>query len=125
MAVKKILIVNDDKEILDLVGKKLVSLGYQVIKASLGKEAVLRAQTYRPDLILLDIMLPDIDGAEVLNQLKLDPKTEYIPILFLSGIVNAPHEPSNQVTVAGRQFEAIPKPFQFEDLHKKILELLK
>ncbi|HNV23616.1 MAG TPA: response regulator, partial [Candidatus Omnitrophota bacterium] len=84
---KKILLVDDEKEIVQLLDKKLSQEGFEVIKLSSGKEAVDKTKKYLPDLVLMDIMMPDIDGAEAVKLLQKDTLTRNIPVLFLSGIL--------------------------------------
>lgn len=121
---KKILIVDDEKEILDLLFQKLTQTGYQVVKAVNGKEALLKAKTYSPDLILLDIVLPDIDGADVAKLLEEDPVLRKIPLLFMSGIVSKDDGVKSYVTVGGTKYTAIPKPFNYEEMLSEIQEIL-
>ncbi len=88
---KNILVVDDEKEILEATKKILVKNQYGVITALEGKQAVALAKEKRPDLILLDILMPDMDGRDVLVELKKDAGTKDIPIIF--------------VTARGEQFE--------------------
>ncbi len=84
MIEKKILLVEDDKPLQELYALNLKNEGYKVIQASNGQEALAKAVDEKPDLILLDIMLPEIDGLSVLDILKKTPKTESIPIVILT-----------------------------------------
>jgi len=84
MEKKKILIVDDEPDVLVLLGERLIKVGYDVIKASCGKEAIELAVKKLPDLIILDIAMPVMDGSEVASILRSDPKTKDIPILFLT-----------------------------------------
>ncbi|MGE5279979.1 MAG: response regulator [Deltaproteobacteria bacterium] len=81
---KKILVVDDEADIREIVRLYLTEAGYEVLEASNGQEGILRAQSERPDLIVLDIMMPGINGFEVAKHLKDDPNTAQIPILILS-----------------------------------------
>ena len=81
---RKILVVEDDPSALRLVGYTLEQEGYQVITASDGLEGVRKARDEHPDLIILDIMLPGLDGYEVCQQLRKEPETAKLPILMLS-----------------------------------------
>ncbi len=126
MDARKILIVDDDRVILELLEKKLSASGYQVVRAATGAEALQKAREARPSLILMDIMLPDIDGPEVVSMLKKDSDTETIPVIFLSGIVSRDDSKKKiQVTVAGFSYDAIPKPFDFDELLKEIRKVLR
>ncbi len=81
---RKILVVEDDPSASRLVGFTLEQEGYQVITASDGLEGVRKARDEHPDLIILDIMLPGLDGYEVCQQLRKEPETAKLPILMLS-----------------------------------------
>jgi two-component system alkaline phosphatase synthesis response regulator PhoP len=80
---QKILIVDDEKDIVELVKYNLVKEGYIVITARTGKQALEQA-LQQPNLVLLDIMMPEYDGLEVLKQLKKNEKTNHIPVIFLT-----------------------------------------
>lgn len=80
----KILLVDDDESILKVFGASLKSQGFEVITASNGSQGIEKAKTNMPDLILLDQVLPDIQGNEVLHTLKNDPATKEINVAMLS-----------------------------------------
>lgn len=80
---KIILVVDDEKDIAEMLSYNLRKEGYRVVTAHNGTEALKRAHDH-PDLILLDIMMPGMNGLEVVKQLKKDPSTETIPVLFLT-----------------------------------------
>ncbi len=84
MEKKKILIVDDEPDVLMLLGERLSKAGYGVIKAASGKEALELTQKKKPDLIILDIAMPGMDGSEVATVLRSDEKTKDIPIMFLT-----------------------------------------
>lgn len=110
---KDILIVDDTPENLRLLSTMLSSQGYSVRKALSGQMALTAVQTLVPDLILLDIMMPVMDGYEVCETLKADCKTAEIPVIFLS----ASNEAFNKVqafAVGGADY--ITKPFQIEEV---------
>ena len=81
---EKILIVDDDLDTLRLVGLMLQHQGYRINAANSGIQAIAMAQTDKPDLILLDIMMPDMDGYEVARKLRGDPLTHSIPIIMFT-----------------------------------------
>ncbi|OQY26064.1 MAG: hypothetical protein B6I34_00685 [Anaerolineaceae bacterium 4572_32.1] len=81
---KTVLVVEDEPDIASLIRHQLETRGYRVITAAFGDEALVKAQAEHPDLITLDILLPDQDGFSVLRQLKANPKTEDIPVVILS-----------------------------------------
>ena len=105
---EKILVVDDEEDILELVRHNLAREGYQVICAATGEKAIDKAQKEKPDLIVLDLMLPGIDGLQVTRNLKDDVRTRHIPIIMLT----AKGEEAD--IVAGLELGAddyIPKPF--------------
>jgi len=81
---EKILIADDDVETLRLVGLMLQRQGYDIIAASNGSQAVAQAHSESPNLIILDVMMPDMDGYQVCRQLRLDPVTSSTPILMFT-----------------------------------------
>jgi CheY-like chemotaxis protein len=85
---KKILLVDDQKDTLESMEYILSHAGYNVLTASSGKEAVLRAEDEQPDLILLDIRMPDMDGVKTTDILKSHQSTAKIPIAYLSNVVS-------------------------------------
>jgi DNA-binding response OmpR family regulator len=84
MTKDKILVIDDEEDILELLRFNLTKEGYQVCSASTGEEALSLARSERPDLALLDLMLPGIDGLEVARRLKADPLTRSMPIVMLT-----------------------------------------
>ena len=88
---QRILIVDDTKDILVVVSKRLESWGFEAVTAESGEEGLQLAQEHRPDLILLDIMMPRMKGRDVCARLKADPKTADIPVIFLTALGLADH----------------------------------
>ncbi len=84
MTRKKILVVDDEKDILKLIEYNLEKEGYEIFKAIAGEEAIELAKRESPNLIILDLMLPELDGLEVCKILKRDDKTNSIPIIMLT-----------------------------------------
>jgi two-component system alkaline phosphatase synthesis response regulator PhoP/two-component system response regulator VicR len=81
---KKILAVDDERHIVRLVEVNLQRAGYQVVTAYDGKEALEKVKSENPDLVVLDVMMPYMDGFEVLKNLKADPSTAEIPVIMLT-----------------------------------------
>ena len=81
---KKILAVDDEKHIVRLVQVNLERQGYEVVTASDGKEALQKVEEERPDLVVLDVMMPYMDGFEVLQNLRRNPATREIPVIMLT-----------------------------------------
>jgi len=95
MKTNEILVVDDDIISQNMLRTTLSGAGYSVIIAFTGMEAIKLARERLPNLIVLDIMMPDIDGGEVAEILKKDPKTMAIPIIFLSSLVLEKEERTN------------------------------
>ena len=85
---KKILIVDDDPVSLEMLEKILLLEGYWVVKATNGKEALYIADEFQPDLIILDIVMPIMDGTEAMEKLEKNPRTKNIPVLFLTSLIS-------------------------------------
>ena len=110
---KKILLVDDDQDILVFLSKILKRAKYEVISAATAKEALRFAKGHRPDLIILDVLLPDMDGTDVAMNLAQDMDTQSIPVIFLTGLL--PKE--KQETVTSREiYITIAKPVSKEEL---------
>lgn len=83
---KKILIIEDDKFLRELIAQKLVKEGYDIAEAVDGEKGVKAAKEEKPDLVLLDLVLPGIDGFEVLARIKGDSEIAQIPVIILSNL---------------------------------------
>jgi two-component system alkaline phosphatase synthesis response regulator PhoP/two-component system response regulator VicR len=81
---KKILVVDDERPIVRLVQVNLEHAGYEVVAAYDGKEALEKVEQAKPDLIILDVMMPQMDGFEVMQRLQANPKTRDIPVIMLT-----------------------------------------
>jgi CheY-like chemotaxis protein len=81
---KKILVIDDEEPVRRLLSKVLERCGYLVVTADSGKTGVVRAFTERPDLILVDLMMPGMNGRETIGGIKSDPATENIPVIVLT-----------------------------------------
>ena len=118
---KKILVVEDEPNIIKLVTFILESNGYEVIPACIGSEGIEKAKAEKPDLIVLDVMMPEMDGFEVAKILNADPATKDIPILMLSS--KAQFEDKMKGIDSGAT-DYITKPFEKEELLQKVKECL-
>jgi two-component system phosphate regulon response regulator PhoB len=122
MAKKNIFVVEDEEDILDLIRHNLAKEGFAVATATDGLDAVKAIARKPPDLVLLDLMLPGLDGLEVCRQLKRDPQTAEIPVLM----VTAKDEESDVVT--GLELGAddyIVKPFRMKELVARVRTALR
>ena len=86
METKKILSIEDDAFLSGLVSDKFIEHGYAVLSASLGEIGLQEAKNQKPAMILLDLMLPDMSGFDILERLKADPETKDIPVVILSNL---------------------------------------
>lgn len=122
MAKGKILVVDDEEDILELVRYNLKREGYDVICAEDGNQALDRVSKHMPDLVLLDIMLPGVDGFDVCKTMKNDSKTAHIPVIMLT----AKSEESDMVS--GLEVGAddyISKPFSPRILVARVKAMLR
>lgn len=110
---KKILAVDDEPSITRLVAAALTGRGFEVITASDGPEALDKAHFEKPDLIVLDIMMPRMDGREVRKRLAKDPVTKDIPVVFLSAVGDLN---SQLDTLEDSGSEYLTKPFSPREL---------
>jgi len=83
---KKILVIEDDKFLRELISQKLLKEGYEISEAIDGEEGLKKVKEEKPDLVLLDLILPGIDGFEVLSEIKDDPILAQIPVIILSNL---------------------------------------
>jgi len=83
---KKILVIEDDKFLRELITRKLSDDGFVTVEARDGEEGIKKVKEEKPDLVLLDLILPSIDGFEVLSQIKKDENLKSIPIIILSNL---------------------------------------
>lgn len=122
MADKRILVVDDETQLVEMLKMRLEAGGYQVLSALDGQEALDKARKEKPDLIILDLMLPKIDGYKVCRMLKFDEKYKSIPIILFTA--RAQQEDVKLGTEVGAD-AYITKPFDPPALLGKIKELLK
>jgi CheY-like chemotaxis protein len=118
----RILLVDDEPDQLRILEKMLEARGHTIITATCGSDAITIAKTERPDLIILDIALPDIVGGDVAATLKECPQTKGIPIIFLSGIFSKMEESKMGHAVGGNTIFA--KPCDMNELESSIERLI-
>lgn len=117
-----ILAVDDDEDNLLLLAYALEPLGCSLITAVDGLSALRIAQTYQPDLILLDILLPRMDGTEVAFQLKRDPKTQKIPVIAVTALASVKDQ--ENILQAGCD-DYISKPYMIDDMETIVRRYLR
>ena len=117
----KLLLVDDEKQLVEMVKMRLEANGYEVVTASDGQEGLEKAKTENPDLIMLDVMMPKMDGYKVCGLLKNDARYKNIPIILFSA------RAQQDDTQVGKEVGAdayVTKPFEPAVLLSKIKELL-
>ena len=118
---KKILTVDDEVDFLKILKLRLEANGYEVITAFDGEEALEKIKSQSPDLVILDIMLPKLNGEEVCRDIRKDPVLNKIPIIMLTG------KCTDVDRIVGRVIGAdvyITKPFDFKELNSAIKKVL-
>ena len=116
---KRILLCEDDTSIVDVTNTILDELGYTVEVCTHSEEVLKRVKITRPDLILLDLWMPHLDGAEITRRLKADPKTKTIPVVILSA--------NKDTEAVAKEIGAdsfLCKPFDIDVFEKKIKEFV-
>jgi DNA-binding response OmpR family regulator len=122
MSKKRILVVDDEVDLVETVRFSLDLEGYDVLVAYNGEEALNQARKENPDLILLDLMLPKLDGYKVCRLLKFDERYKHIPILMLTAKIQEKDKATGMETGAN---EYITKPFEMDELMKKVKNYLR
>ncbi len=121
----KILLVDDEPQILRLLEIELTTEGYSTFQARNGKEAVEKAKSIKPELILMDILLPDMSGADAIRMIKETPALKNTAVIFLTGLLTKGEEHDAQmITVDEQKYPSIAKPFDAKELLGKIIALL-
>ncbi|MDX1502009.1 MAG: response regulator [Thermoanaerobaculia bacterium] len=113
-----VLVVDDERHVVAVVKAMLAKKGYRVLVAGDGREALAIATQRLPDLVLLDILIPKLDGGSVAQRLRQRPETARIPIVFLTGLVGPAELKRRGPAIAGSYFLA--KPFDSEQLYQTI-----
>ena len=122
MSAAKILVIDDEKDVLEVLHLVLSRSGYDVAASSSGMEGLALAQSDRPDLILLDIMMQRMDGWEVLRALKSDAATRDIPVVILSARV----EPKDKIRgLQEGAVDYVTKPFAVREILEKVAFILR
>jgi signal transduction histidine kinase len=117
----KILIVDDAEDTVELLRKRFRAEGYDTSEAFNGEQALNTVPEYEPDLIVLDVMMPKIDGYEVCQRLKADEKTKYIPVLMLTAKGEVEHKVKG-LNIGADDYMA--KPFDYKELSARVRSLL-
>ena len=115
----KILVVDDEPDILEFLRYNLVKEGYDVSTANNGEEGIKKAEAEKPNLIILDIMMPPPDGFTLTSMLRDDVKFARTPILIITALDNS----NSRATTLGAN-GYLAKPFNLDELAAKIMELI-
>ena len=121
MSKRKILIVDDEAALVELLKDHFEFVGFEVLKAFDGGQAFERALAHKPEIILLDVIMPKVDGLEACRRLKENPETKAIPILMLTA--DAQQKRIAQVIAAGATAYMM-KPFTIDAITSKVREML-
>ena len=120
MSEARVLVVDDEDSITDLVATALRSVGFEVATAANGRQALERASNFRPELVVLDVMLPDLDGFEVVRRLRSDGVR--VPVVFLTAR-DATEDKVAGLTIGGDDY--VTKPFSLEELVARVRAVLR
>ena len=121
--VKRILVVDDEPQIVSMLKLRLEANGYKVITASDGEEGLQKAKDLKPDLIILDIIMPKMAGNEVAVALKGDKRFSRIPIIFLTCLAEGMTGKQGSEEIGGNLF--IAKPFEADELLSMVDNVLR
>ncbi len=121
MVLQKVLVVDDEFNIRNILDFSLDAEGFQVIAAGNGEEAFAQAVEEKPDLIILDVMMPRGDGFETCKRLKLDPRTKSVPVILLTARASKSDREQGQAAGADGY---ITKPFSPAKVIEKVQALL-
>jgi CheY-like chemotaxis protein len=111
---KKVLVADDDREISDIIRNALEGSGYQVFVANDGNEALELAKLHKPDVAILDILMPGLDGVRVASYIKLDTETRNTAVVLLTGYIDKENEKQVRDSLRGVLF--LSKPFTIQEL---------
>lgn len=110
---KKVLIVDDEQDILFVLAQRFKQEGFDVVQTTKGQDVLELARSQNPNLIILDIILPDIDGGHIAGELKKDSETKRIPVVFLSALCPKDHDKQGHVIGGNLMFS---KPYDIDEL---------
>jgi len=117
----QILVVDDDQDMRQLISLTLLRHGYEVSEAGGGRQALAEIAQKPPDLLILDVMMPDLNGLQVMRQLKLNRETISIPVIMLSAKCQ---EDDIAIMMQSGADACLPKPFSLRDLISCIDQIL-
>ena len=116
---RKVLVIDDQEGIGTLFKQNLPQMGsYEVQACKSGKDGIILAKHFKPDIIFLDVVMPGMGGPDIVEILQEDPETASIPIIFITGLVQEYDLRPGSHQIGGREF--LPKPFQLSQVVKTI-----
>ena len=130
---RKILVVEDEPDSRLLLRRRLEANRFAVLEAQDGYDALRKSKESRPDVIVLDLKMPEIDGIQVYERLRGDPETRAIPVIFLTGIGSGSFLTEQSVSLIASTkhgvdlsgpYAVLTKPYDAQELVKKIQEML-
>jgi len=116
-----ILVIEDEPAVQTLLRKQLTANGYQVTVAQDGLDGLMKLESIKPDLVISDVMMPNLDGIEFVKAIKAHEGTQRIPVIFLTA-KSDPRSMIEGINVGARFY--VTKPFQIEDLLSKVRRAL-
>lgn len=118
---KRILTIDDDPNVIKILEKWLHNAGYEVLAALNGSEGLSRARAEIPDLILSDMMLPDINGVDIAKKLRADPATQGIPVIFMTVTLGVEMDKGDEtINIEGILYRIFAKPLHNRKLLTEI-----
>jgi DNA-binding response OmpR family regulator len=121
-----IMIIDDDKDLPEIIKAVLLKEGYQASVYHDAESAIADVKTQKPDLILMDVMLPGLNGAEAIKEIRKDPVNKNIPVIFLTGLVSGRDGDFKEASihVDGLKFQTLGKPFETRELLALVKSML-
>ncbi len=122
----KILLIDDDLDLSFLTERALKSCGYEVLVAHEAMGGIKMAVEHKPDLILIDVMMPGISGPEAVQKLSVNPDLSKIPVIFLTALVLTDEKDlmNKGIKIAGKNYTAMGKPYEIDDLLRLVKRTL-
>ena len=122
----RILLVDDDQSLAQLTKTALIKKGYEVTVARDARRAIEEAKRQKPDLILMDIMLPQVSGGEAVKELRKNPGLTNIPVVFLTALVSSEEKDIEKIgiSVDGIKYKSLGKPYEIDQLLKLVASIV-
>ena len=121
-----IMVIDDDQDLPELIKAILLKEGYQVSAYRDAESAIADVKMQKPDLILMDVMLPGLNGAEAIKEIRKDPVNKNIPVIFLTGLVSGRDGDLKEagIHVDGLKYQTLGKPFEIKELLALVKDML-